>query len=45
MMGGNERGAIAFSKTGDPQLGELEDAVILNRHGDVPDEIVPYTSD
>jgi hypothetical protein len=40
-----ERGAIAFSKTGDPQLGEWNDAVILGRYGDVPDDIVPYTSD
>jgi hypothetical protein len=24
-----ERGAVAFSKTGDPQLGEWDDAVIL----------------
>jgi len=40
-----EHGAIAFSKTGDPQLGEWDDAVILGRYGDVPDDLVPYTSD
>jgi hypothetical protein len=28
-MAGVERGAVAFSKTGDPQLGEWQDAVIL----------------
>jgi hypothetical protein len=31
-----DRGAIAFCKTGDPQLGEREDAAILDRYGDVP---------
>jgi hypothetical protein len=36
--------AIAFSKTGDPQLGEWEHAVILGRYGDVPDDLAPYTS-
>ena len=40
-----ERGAVAFSKTGDPQLGEWDDAVILGRYGDVPDDLAPYTSD
>jgi hypothetical protein len=44
-MGGTERGAVAFSKTGDPQLGEWDDAIILGRYGDVLDDIVPYTSD
>jgi hypothetical protein len=38
-------GAVAFSKTGDPQLGEWADAVILGRYGDVPDDLAPYTSD
>jgi hypothetical protein len=44
-MAGVECGAVAFSKTGDPQLGEWEDAVILGRYGDVPDDLAPYTSD
>jgi hypothetical protein len=44
-MAASERGAVAFSKTGDPQLGEWNDAVILGRYCDVPDDIVPYTSD
>ncbi len=44
-MAGLERGAIAFSKTGNPQLGEWADAVILGRFGNVPDDLAPYTSD
>jgi hypothetical protein len=44
-MEGPERGAVAFSKTGDPQLGEWQDAVILGRYGDVPDDLAPYASD
>jgi hypothetical protein len=32
-------GAIAFSRTGDPAIGEFEDAVILGRYGDVPDDL------
>jgi hypothetical protein len=44
-MAGIERDAVAFSKTGDPQLGEWSDAVILGRYGDVPDDLAPYTSD
>jgi hypothetical protein len=42
---GIERGAVAFSKTGDPQLGEWQDAVILGRYGDVPDDLAPCTSE
>jgi hypothetical protein len=42
---GPERGAVAFSKTGDPQVGEWTDAVILGRYGDVPDDLAPYTSE
>jgi hypothetical protein len=44
-MAAPERGAVAFSKAGDPQLGDWDDAVILGRYGDVPDDLVPYTSD
>jgi hypothetical protein len=44
LMAGTDRGAVAFSKTGDPQLGEWQDAVILGRFGDVPDDLAPYTS-
>jgi hypothetical protein len=42
-MEGVERGAVAFSRTGDPQLGEWGDAVILGRYGDAPDDLAPYT--
>jgi|HubBroStandDraft_4_1064222.scaffolds.fasta_scaffold2176608_1 hypothetical protein len=45
MVGGDGKGAIAFSKTGDPQIGEWEDAVILGRYGGAPDDLAPYTSD
>ncbi len=31
----NYCGAIAFSRTGDPAIGEFEDAVILARLGEV----------
>ena len=42
-MEGQGKGAIAFAKTGDPQLGEWDDAVILGRYGDVPDDLAAYT--
>lgn len=29
-------GAVAFSRSGNPNLGEFEDAVILKAFGDVP---------
>jgi hypothetical protein len=32
--------AVAFSWRGRPDLGEFEDAVILNTFGDVPDDFV-----
>jgi hypothetical protein len=44
-IAGIDRGAVAFNKTGDPQLGEWQDAIILGRYGDVPDDLAPYTSD
>jgi hypothetical protein len=31
-------GAVAFSRSGDPNLGEFEDAVILKTFGQVPDD-------
>jgi len=43
-MAAAEGGAVAFAKTGDPQLGEWDDAIILGRYGDVPDDLAPYTS-
>ncbi|MGQ4273436.1 hypothetical protein [Terrihabitans sp. B22-R8] len=31
-------GAIAFSRTGDPQFGDFEDAVVLGFYGTVPED-------
>jgi hypothetical protein len=31
-------GAVAFSRRGDPNLGEFGDAVILKTFGEVPDD-------
>ncbi len=36
-MVGRKAGAIAFSRTGDPAIGDFEDAVILGRYGDTAD--------
>ena len=36
-MVGQKAGAIAFSRTGDPALGDFDDAVILGRFGDTAD--------
>lgn len=33
------RGAVAFSRIGDPETGEFEDAVELARFGDLPDDL------
>ena len=32
-------GAVAFSRTGDPSLGEFADAVLLRAFGDVPTDL------
>jgi hypothetical protein len=32
-------GAVAFSRTGDPSLGEFADAVLLRAFGDVPSDL------
>jgi hypothetical protein len=32
-------GAVAFSRTGNPSIGELEDAVVLRKFGDVPGDL------
>jgi hypothetical protein len=31
-------GAVAFSRNGDPNLGEFDDAVVLKAFGEVPDQ-------
>lgn len=35
-------GAIAFARTGDPSLGDFEDAVVLGRYGAIPDDLAAY---
>ena len=37
-------GAIAFSRTGDPELGDFADAVILFSHGEVPNDVTSYVA-
>jgi hypothetical protein len=39
-LAGGKAGAVAFSRTGDPSTGEFEDAVILARYGETPDDAV-----
>jgi hypothetical protein len=32
-------GAIAFSRTGDPMIGEFSDAQLIRKFGNVPDDL------
>jgi hypothetical protein len=32
-------GAVAFSRTGDPDVGVFEDAVVLKKFGEVPSDL------
>jgi hypothetical protein len=32
-------GAVAFSRTGDPAIGEFGDAKVIKKFGDVPDDL------
>jgi hypothetical protein len=32
-------GAVAFSRTGDPMIGEFSDAQLLKKFGNVPDDL------
>jgi len=32
-------GAVAFSRSGDPAIGEFDDAVVLARYGATPDDM------
>jgi hypothetical protein len=36
--GGNV-GAVAFSRTGDPAIGEFSDAKVIRKFGNVPDNL------
>lgn len=38
-VGKTKGGAVAFSRTGDPAIGEFTDAVVLGKFGDVPDDL------
>lgn len=35
-------GAVAFSRTGDPTSGDFEPAVVLARHGELPEELEAF---
>ncbi len=37
---GRKVGAIAFSRTGDPAIGEFDEAVVLGRYGDAPEDLM-----
>ena len=43
-MIGRKTGAVAFKRTGDPALGDFDDAVILGRYGETPADLVSFTS-
>ena len=32
-------GAVAFKRSGDPNMGEFSDAVVLRKFGDVPEDL------
>jgi hypothetical protein len=32
-------GAVAFKRSGDPNVGEFSDAIVLKRFGEVPDDL------
>jgi hypothetical protein len=38
-MAASKAGVIAFSRTGDPEVGEFADAVVLFRAGEVPESV------
>ena len=37
---GKKVGAFAFSRKGDPAIGEFDEAVILGRYGDAPEDLM-----
>src|SRR5690349_8703853 len=41
---GAGHGGVAFSRTGDPNIGEFADAVILGRYGATPDDLAAYVA-
>jgi len=42
LLAATKVGAVAFSRTGDPEMGDFADAVILFSVGDIPDDLVAY---
>ena len=38
-LAAQKAGAVAFSRTGDPEIGEWADAVVLSRAGDTPADL------
>jgi hypothetical protein len=36
---GHPVGAVAFSRTGDPATGDFSDAKVIEKFGDVPDDL------
>ena len=39
MVSAGKAGAIAFQRTGDPSVGEFDEAEILAKEGSVPDDL------
>jgi hypothetical protein len=39
LVNSSKAGAVAFSRTGDPSTGEFDEAVVLARSGDLPDDL------
>lgn len=37
-------GAVAFSRSGDPELGDFDDGIVIARYGLVPDDLATYLS-
>jgi hypothetical protein len=44
VVASRKAGAVAFSRSGDPELGEYSDAVILARFGETPADVEPLAS-
>lgn len=42
-LAATKAGAVAFSRTGDPETGDFADAVVLARVGDVPADLEAAT--
>lgn len=43
-LSGSRPSVVAFSRTGDPETGEWEDAVVLYQAGDLPSELMEMAS-